>query len=166
MIGTEVEITLTQGKVAVIDLVDLPKVDRFLWTAVKDNHVWYAQTNVSSETGKRSTTKLHQIPMPVAALVDHEDGDGLNNRRSNLRGCGKGENAYNRSPRQGSSTPYKGVYFNKQKQKFIAQIHVGDKQIYLGQSDVPGDAAQAYDVAAVQHFGEFARPNFPIQQIA
>ena len=93
--------------------------------------------------------------------TDHIDGNGLNNQRSNLRQCTNEENCMNRQPRKNCSSDYKGVQLNKLTNKWLAQIKVQGKNIYLGLFGIEEDAGIAYDTAAIKYFGEFSKLNFP-----
>ena len=92
-------------------------------------------------------------------VVDHKDGDGLNNTRENLRVCSRSDNEHNRRIDTKNSSGFKGVYFNKPMKKWMARISINNKRMYLGCYDNKVDAARAYDKAAKKHFGEFARLN-------
>jgi hypothetical protein len=92
--------------------------------------------------------------------VDHEDHNGLNNRRNNLRSSpGLGNKQNRRKPRTGTTSNYKSVCLSKG--KFAASIEVQSKNTHLGYFESEVEAAQAYDAAARKHFGKFAAVNFP-----
>jgi hypothetical protein len=92
--------------------------------------------------------------------IDHKDGNSLNNTRQNLRPCTAHFNAGNR-PGWGRSSKYKGVCFDKITGRWASYIRVNGNQIHLGRFVSEEDAARAYDAAALDTFGEFARLNFP-----
>jgi len=92
-------------------------------------------------------------------VIDHINQNKLNNRRNNLRVCSRSENGANRSIPKTNTSGYKGVY--RIKNKWMAQIGIKNKSIYLGCFDEKVDAAIAYDTAATKAFGAFARLNFP-----
>ena len=91
--------------------------------------------------------------------MDHRDGDGLNNRRSNLRRATFEENGRNRCGNHISTSKYRGVF--KHKNRWIAQIKYGRKSRHIGSFVDEIAAARAYDSVAFAVFGDFARLNFP-----
>lgn len=149
------EVLLTQGRVALIDDHDLPLISQYTWCAVKHHGNWYAMT---ATTGKK--IKMHRLIMAASPgiLVDHADGDGLNNQRSNLRLSTLSQNQWNRRRSSGLSR-FKGVTKNKGCKSWIAAITVNRKRIHLGSFINEADAARAYDEAALEYFGAFACTN-------
>jgi hypothetical protein len=94
--------------------------------------------------------------------VDHVNGDGLDNRRSNLRVCTHAENARNQSSRTRMSTSrFRGVVWAKDRRKWRAMIGDNGRTVHLGNFTDEIEAAQAYDRAAREMYGAFARLNFP-----
>lgn len=91
-----------------------------------------------------------------ADVIDHIDGNRTNNALCNLRACKRQQNSWNGFKRRGTSG-FKGV--TRYKNKWTARLTVSGKNLYLGIFDSPEYAAQAYNTAAVEHFGEYARPN-------
>jgi hypothetical protein len=91
--------------------------------------------------------------------IDHCDNAKTNNRIDNLRPCDEKGNAGNASSNPRNISGYRGVSRNNRSGKWHAQIKINGKQTYLGRFDNPGEAAMAYDIAAVRHFGEFAKLN-------
>lgn len=101
-----------------------------------------------------------QILNPGQGLeVDHINGNKLDNRRCNLRPATHSQNGMNRGARRGTSTGLKGVCFSKQKGKFHAVIHAGRKKNHIGFFLTAEAAKAAYDKAAIEKHGEFARLN-------
>jgi AP2 domain/HNH endonuclease len=154
-----VQIPLSQGKLAEIDAADLPLVESHSWHAVCSRGKWYAVTNVHTERGRR-LLRMHTLLIGRLGC-DHKDGNGLNNRRSNLRIATQSQNAKNRSKRRRlASSTYKGVHWHKRVQKWTATIGVNYKTMHLGYFDDAESAARAYDAAAKLHNGPFANVNF------
>jgi hypothetical protein len=147
------EISLTQGQIALVDDEDYEYLSQWKWQARKAKNGWYARRWTSQRAGKRYIVGMHTEIMGCAPsqLVDHEDGDGLNNQRSNLRFATTAQNALNQPARNRSG--YKGVRLAQDTGKWRAVIS-------LGSFDSPEEAARAYDAAALIHHGEFARLNF------
>jgi hypothetical protein len=96
-----------------------------------------------------------------AKEIDHIDGNSLNNSWSNLRAATRHENMRNTKSREGSSSKYLGVTFHKTTGKWYAKIGGGNKGKHLGTFLNEEEAALAYDMAAANQYGEFARLNFP-----
>lgn len=94
---------------------------------------------------------------PVGMLVDHINMDRLDNRRSNLRICTNQQNRWNTKIQSNNTTGIKGVYFSKQRRKFVAQIKFNGKFKNLGGFPSAAEAAEAYRIAAIDQRGEFVR---------
>lgn len=166
-------IALTQSKVAVVDDADWDLVKEFTWSARRGNEgskeLWYAvgrgwvknqDTGLYSRTGK---VRMHRLILGVTdptVDVDHRNGDGLDNRRENLRMSTRSQNNGNQRIRQGGSSRYKGVSAHTDG-KWVAKISARGEQKYLGLFGTEEEAARTYDAAAQELFGEFARLNFP-----
>jgi hypothetical protein len=120
----------------------------------------YAVTTIRLPDGRRVTIKMHQLIMGCAG-VDHRNGYGLDNTDYNLRKANQAQNGANRRPSAGSTSGYKGVYRDAQSGKWRASITVNYKTRKLGRFAGEEDAARAYDDAAVEAWGSFARLNFP-----
>jgi hypothetical protein len=162
-------IHLTQGYVAQVDDADWPGLMLYHWSLKRcRSGKLYAQRNEQTPEGNRLPVLMHtQLMNPPAGFeVDHRSGDGLDNRRSNLRHATHQQNQANLKPRSGTSSQYKGVYWHKGAGKWMAYIGTGKGRRYLGLHSDEGLAALAYDTAAMITFGEFARPNFPQEQAA
>jgi hypothetical protein len=133
-----------------VDDEDYEFMSRFPWKAYKDGDSYYARTTVSA----------HRLLVDYR-LVDHVNGNSLDNTRVNLRSSTPQQNSWNRGLRSDSLTGYKGVSSRRGGKGFIARIQVEGKRKFLGWFHNPVDAARAYDAAAREYFGEFARLNFP-----
>lgn len=159
------EIQITRGYVAIVDDEDYERVAAHKWNAMvvrrNDGSARvYAMRVIRKPDGGRTTVYLHRVIMgaPVGMDIDHVNGDGLDNSRSNLRACTRSENMRNRRP-QGGASKYKGIHWHKRDSKWRAQIVVNGRSRHLGLFSSEVDAACAYNVAATKLFGEFALLN-------
>lgn len=152
------------GHHAIIDSRDADRVLRYHWILRKSDRTFYAFARVSRD-GKIARLHLHKLVYGARddVLVDHENGDGLDCRRSNLRQATQLQNSRNRKNTPTERSPYKGVHLPKGMKRWQAYIYIEYKRTHLGYFDTAEEAAHAYDDAARRHFGEFARPNFPQQ---
>jgi len=151
-------IKLSQGKYAIVDPEDYEKLIGYVWYAANALCTFYAQRN---ENGK--SVRMHRQIMnpPAGFFVDHENHNGLDNRKANLQIVTPAENTYNKRKEKGSvSSRYKGVSFRKSRNKWTAYISYRGRRINLGCFDDEIDAAKAYDEAAKELFGKFAFLNF------
>lgn len=120
----------------------------------------YAQRSVRRGDGRRTTQKLHSF-LTGWAQVDHRNGDGLDNQRSNLREATRTQNNANSRRRTDNTSGFKGVTLDARIGRWNARIHVNGRRRSLGYFATAEQAAVAYDSAAREIFGEFARPNYP-----
>lgn len=158
-------IQLTRGKVALVDEADHGLLARYRWYALPGatEGLWYA-----FRTTPTSTLLMHRVVLGLqdpetgenlapGVEVDHRNGDGLDNRRGNLRRATRGQNGRNR--RAWGRSRFLGV--NRSRGRWLAQIRVDGRNRFLGRFDDEEEAARAYDRAALEHAGEYARLNFP-----
>lgn len=170
--GTAVTVLLTKGRHALVDLEDEPLVRQFRWRAKMDEQGnWYALRQFRQVDGHRKQVSMHREIMGVtdpSVIVDHKNGDGLDNRRSqNLRICTNTQNIRNsRAHIDKKDSKLKGVYFNREVGKFRAQIMRDRVKYNLGNFVDEESAARAYDDAARGMFGEFARCNFAKPEVS
>ena len=155
------EITLSNGLIALVDEADFASVRDLRWHATgRAPHV-RAKCRVE-RGGKTTWVSLSRFLMGAeeGVIVDHINGDTLDNRRANLRLCTHAENLRNRRRRAGAfKSPFKGVTRNRD--RWVAQVGFLGKRHYAGTWPTAEEAAKAYDrLAAVLH-GEFACLNFP-----
>jgi hypothetical protein len=150
------EIMLTQGKVALVDDADWPLVAGRKWYANSIGRVTYASTHIAGRP-----IHMHRLIMetPPGIVTDHRNGDGLDNRRINLRLCTTSQNLSNRRKRSCQTSRYKGVHCVLGCASWVSQITVAREVHYLGSFSSEVEAALAYDRAAIEAFGEFALTN-------
>ena len=153
-------ILLTQGKYAIVDAGDYDWLNQWEWH-VRYGYAVRTKSIVGCEGERRRVgIIMHRFIMntPDGMYTDHINGDKLDNRRCNLRIVTTSQNMMNQKKTRGNSK-YKGVYWNKNKKKWIAQIGVNHKKMHVGNFSSEIAAAAAYNEAAKKYFGEFAKCN-------
>lgn len=159
------KIKLPSRHMALIDDEDTDLCE-YVWRANKSRDgIIYVQRDTRDASGKRKTSTIHRViaarmigrELIKGEVVDHINGNGLDNRRSNLRICTHAENCRNRRKIKGK-TLYKGVRNNRGSKinPYVSTISVGKHQVYLGTFATPEDAYIAYCRAAIQYHGKFA----------
>lgn len=158
-----IEIPLTRDFVTIVDDEDSDLL-AFNWSVVTNSagNV-YAKRGVW-ENGQSKLLAVHRIilermvgyPLSPNELTDHINGDGLDNRRSNLRLATPAQNPRNRKLQSNNTSGYRGVSLQPNG-KWRARIKLNGKFIYLGTHATPEQAHEAYKVAAIKYHGEFAR---------
>ena len=148
--GAHIRCSVASGRSFIFDTSDRELVEGFVWSIDRKGYV-------SSHDGG----KLHRLLMQPSAddVVDHINGNPCDCRRENLRVVKQRHNTYNQGLRVNSTTGYKGVHFDKRRQKYMAHIHPDKHTKFLGYHDTSKEAAKAYNKAASFYFGEFARLN-------
>lgn len=151
-------LTLKSGAIVLLDDAD--------WFILSVIH-WYDAGRYPQrqwrESGVRKSQYMHRLIFDLHNVtvgdgyIDHVDGNGFNNQMVNLRACSHSNNLANSKLANDSTTGFKGVTASRQ--KFVARIRVLGEEKYLGIFERPEEAAKAYDIAAKNYFGEFARTN-------
>jgi hypothetical protein len=156
-------ILLSKGLEGLVDEDDYETVNQYKWFAYRRGRLWYVARNKPRPRTGNGHIYLHHFILgrpPSGKMIDHVDGNGLNNQRDNLRFATSGQNQQNRHFLSTNTSGYRGVTWNKKSNKWQAGIKFQEKSIHLGLFDTPEGAAYAYDMKAVEIFGEFANPNF------
>jgi type V secretory pathway adhesin AidA len=145
----------------VFDDEDYELISNYKWFPAKNYYTVYAIAHGPTINGKRETIRMHRLILGATKdkLVDHKNRNGLDNRKENLRLCTATQNKYNQRAYTGSISEYKGVTFDKETIKWRARISVENKRLHLGRFSSEKEAAEAYNKAAVEYFGEFALLN-------
>jgi hypothetical protein len=138
-----------------VDTVDYSDIKKYRWFASSGHTSIYVQTSTFINR-RHSGIYLHSLLMDEK-FPDHKNGNGLDNRRNNLRTAGPINNARNVSLRKTSKSGYKGVSWSTRRGRWEVRCLGRFLGYYL---DVV-IAARVYDTAAIQYFGEFAKTNFP-----
>jgi hypothetical protein len=134
------------------EVVGIVKVDDEDWYKLI-THSWsfnnnrYAIANI-----KKQNTLMHKYLMPGHDMIDHIDGNGLNNKKANLRPIDYSGNAQNKKKKENCTSKYIGVYLSSDKKHFIAEIKKNYKKIYIGRFKTEIDAANAYNNKALEYY--------------
>ena len=141
------------------DFIDFAIIDKDDFKIVQPYKFNYQGRRYVRSNSKGENRLLHQLIMG-GKWIDHIDGNSLNNRRNNLRFCNNQQNQFNQKPRSNTFSKYKGVSIIRNRKKlFRASIYFNGKSIYLGSFSSEIEAAIAYNKAAKEKFGEFAKLN-------
>jgi hypothetical protein len=157
-IAIELSSNLYPGLVALVDDQDLQIVRGYTWCV---NGGGYAVARIDGKT-----VYMHRLIRPDAKMVDHASGDKLDNRRSNLRTATPAQNQANSAKQLGTTSKFKGVTWYRATGRWMAQAQIAGTKHFLGYFETETDAAHAYDQAASEAFGEFARLNFSFEHAA
>jgi hypothetical protein len=151
-------IALTQGLSAIVDDADYEWLSQWSWYPMHNKYTTYA-ARCDAESHKTIYMHREITGAQRGQDVDHLNHNGLDNRRCNLRLCTRQQNMRNRRPNRNTTSRYKGVCWSKRAGKWVAALYVNKRRIHLGSFDDEREAALAYNRAAREHFGEYARLN-------
>ena len=156
-------IELTQGHKALVDDEDYGWLTEMgPWHAAKDCYTFYARRNVPRPDGRQATVYMHRVVLGLVAgdgiEVDHWNGNGLDNRRANLRQASHAENQHNRRSLANASG-VTGVWWNPRIGRWQVYIAANGRRHYLGSFADIEDAAAAHAAASINYHGAFARVN-------
>jgi hypothetical protein len=149
-----------RGDVARVDDADYLLVVGYSWFRREDHRMVYAVRYWRDAAGHKHSQRMHTL-ITGWGKVDHEDHDGLNNQRYNLRPVTDAQNGANRRPDLVGTSRFKGVYWHRTNRRWCAHIRNDGIWTWLGSHHTEEDAARAYDRAAVELFGEYAFLNLP-----
>ena len=153
-------IPLTQNEFALVDNEDFKMISKHKWYCVRNKGNNYARRNVGVKPN-RSSIEMHRVVLkcPNGMVIDHINGNSLDNRKKNLRVCTQAENTRNRIQRRSCKNKFKGITFHKHSKVWHAQICINYNNIYLGSFKNQKSAAIAYDAYAKRIHKQFARTN-------
>lgn len=147
------KIQLTQDKFAIIDACDFEEISKYKWHTSYERGRYYAKGWV---VDREVYMHRHVLKTSKDKLTDHINGNGLDNRRCNLREVTRRENNWNKRSNRNSTSKYKGVSWLQKRKKWLVQI----KGKFIGYFDNEIDAAIAYDKKAREIYREYAYLNF------
>lgn len=153
------QIVLGKGEITLVDDCDFDRLNQYRWNKSQYGYAYRLGNRGKGEKWKVLMHREIMNPSDVQ-IIDHKNGDRLDNRRNNLRIVTISQNVTNCSGRGGSSG-YKGVFLNKSSKtpSWRALIKAAGKPIHLGCFKTKEEAAMAYNKAALKYHGEFARLN-------
>jgi hypothetical protein len=156
-------IKLTKGKYAIVDPEDFDWLSQYKWHCT---NYGYAARKIPKKLRKgcEQSIMMHRelCPVPDGMWVDHINRKRNDNRKSNLRPATRQQNIWNsRQNRTKLKTPFTGIHWNKNRQKWQVQLYVNGRQRGFGYYAHETEAAKAYDEVARKYRGEFALLNFP-----
>jgi hypothetical protein len=151
------EIDLTKGLKALVDDEDFERLSVYKWYA----HSGYAYRRVTTAPKKNKLIGMHRVIINAneGEYIDHIDGDKLNNQKNNLRLCSYAQNNYNQNLPKRNITGFKGITQHPDTKRWRATIMHNYKIKHLGYFKEKLDAVKAYDKAALELFGDFAKTN-------
>lgn len=157
------KIKLSQVKYALVDDADHERLSEHKWGCMKSRNTYYAYRAFWDKNKKTTSSPIYMhraiLSAPRGKMCDHINGDGLDNRKSNLRLSSNAQNLANSSKNRNNTSGFKGVARSSSGRKWTAQIMVNRKSRFLGSFDEKIKAAKAYDNESKRLYGEFARLN-------
>lgn len=152
-------IRLPCGRETFIDIADVASVEAYRWTARVGDRTAYAVARQRDEDGRVWSLGLHRLLLNPQNdfVVDHINGNGLDNRRANLRLATPAQNNLNSRVRSDCISGLKGAFYDRRKGTYYSRICVDGSYIYLGTYETALEAANAYAEASKKYHGEFGR---------
>ncbi len=152
------KIKLTQGKYTLVDNDDYEMLNMHKWYVKKGENTFYAVRSIFLKNGKQTTLRMHRllIDAPNGLEVDHEDGNGLNNQKSNIRLATRSQNRMNRPKQSRNTSGFKGVSWDKTHKVWMAYITLNSVQKNLGYFKSKQEAYQVRREASIEYHKEFA----------
>lgn len=146
-------ITLAGGKQAIVDDVDFERLSAMNWRASQSGETFYAKNG--------NDEYMHRLVChcPHRMVVDHINGNGLDNRRGNLRAVSVNINALSTKGYRNNTSGYRGVVLDKRRNLWAAQLQVREngkkRKVHIGYFQTPEEASRAYHAAVQERYGNF-----------
>lgn len=159
-------IELSKGQVAIVDDEDFERIAQYRWCTAIHGKLMYARRTVyilgsGAENPKYRTEMMHDLILPPndGFVVDHKNGNSLDNRRQNLRYATRSQNRVNSVTNKNSTTGHNGVYYRSGRSKpWCTAISIGGgKKKYIGYYATREEAISKYLIATTKQWGEFVR---------
>lgn len=143
---------------AIVDDEDFERLSSHKWSVSKNCNTYYAR-RFEGPKGSVKLISMHRVitNAPDDVLIDHRSGQGLDNRKENLRFATHAQNMRNRRIDKRNTTGVTGVYWNKRKSKWQSLIMINGKRKGLGYFRTFDEAVAARKTSENEHYGEFAR---------
>jgi hypothetical protein len=154
---------LIDGYTVLLDEEDAHLLVDRTWRVMKNPNSKLYVRWTTTENGKGRIFYLHRLVMdaPKGVLVDHWDGNTLDCRKANLRLASHAKNSHNMAKwSKDSTSKFKGISWKSKRKRWVSQISCDGKYHYLGLYSSEIHAAYVYDLASIQHHGEYGRTNF------
>ncbi|MEK6861476.1 MAG: AP2 domain-containing protein [Nanoarchaeota archaeon] len=155
-------IILSQNKVALVDDKDFEWLNQWKWYygsrdyAIRKKHIHLGKYRYKTES-----ILMHREIMKVSRgiFIDHINGNGIDNRKQNLRIATQQQNMCNSKTRSDNTSGYRGVWWDEYHKKWAAEIHFNNKKKTIGRYEDIKNAAKAYNDASLKYHGEYGRLN-------
>lgn len=152
------KIRLSQGQFTFVDDEGFEELSKYKWS-FDGQYCAREEKMVNSKRGKKVYLHRQIMGYPLGKQIDHINLNKLDNRRENLRICTLEQQILNTNPNKRNKSGFKGVSWNKLRNKWHAQLSIDKKSIYIGYFSTVQEAAKAYNETALKYHGEFARLN-------
>lgn len=156
----DLSIPTIPNAILLVDWEDMEWLSQYSWGAKKNSNGRVYAQHLGAQRGFANVYMHREIMRArMFEMIDHIDGNGLNNTKTNLRFCRPDQNGWNHSKRNGN-TGFLGVH-QLRPDRFVVHISINNKSKHIGYFQDVREAAMARDRAALEHYGEFANLNFP-----